>query len=48
MGMPHAEPTGNGLESGIVHFIHIPNRPIRDRAHTAQGAMHIAVDFTPE
>ncbi len=48
VGMADAEPAGQGLEAGVGHLVNVADRPVRDRADTAQCTVGVAVDLAPE
>ena len=48
IGMAHAEPAGERLEAGVVHFVQIADRAVGDGADATQGAVDVAVHLAPK
>src|SRR4051812_13405540 len=47
-GVADAHAAGQRFEAGGIHLVEIPDAAVDDRANTAQGAMEVAGDLTPE
>ena len=46
--MAYAKASSEGFESGVGHFIDVADRAVGDGSHAAEGAVNVAVHFTPE
>jgi hypothetical protein len=45
--VPDARPSGDGLEAGVAHLVHVADDAVDDCPHAPQSAVRVAVDLAP-